>query len=414
LTRLEKGDSGNRWPQLLPGDKAVLFDAGSTANSRLTVHAMGTSQQRNLLQGGRYARYVPSGHLVFAQGGTLMAVPFDPGRLEVTGTPIPVVDDIFQSGTTGAAGFSVSDTGSLVYVSGGGPPAQHLVWVDRAGNEETVAAPARTYGTAGPRLSPDGRRMAVPVEGQIWLYDFAREIFSRLTLEGQSNLTPTWTPDGKRIAFSSMREGAQNLFWQSADESGGGERLARSEYPQYLGSFSPDGKLLVFPEIHPDTVYDIWVLRLDDLVAEPFLRTPFTEAAPRFSPDGRWVAYVSDESGPLEIYVRPYPGPGGKWQISADGGLEPVWNPNGRELFYREGDKMMAVAIETEPAFSAGKPRLLFEGRYLPTPATLPNYDVSQDGQRFLMIKESEQAEAITQINVVLNWSEELKRLVRD
>jgi Tol biopolymer transport system component len=191
--------------------------------------------------------------------------------------------------------------------------------------------------------------------------------------------------------------------------------LARAcEYQQYPGSFSPNGQLLAFAEIHPDTVYDIRVLLLDDLEAQPFLRTPFTEGAPRFSQDGRWLAYVSDESGSLEIYVRSYPGPGGKWQISANGGVEPVWNPNGRELFYREGNKMMAVAITTEPAFSAGKPELLFEGRYMPTPATFPNFDVSPDGKRFLMIKESEQGEGITQINVVLNWSEELKRTVRD
>ena len=178
-------------------------------------------------------------------------------------------------------------------------------------------------------------------------------------------------------------------------------------------SWSPDGQLLAFVEVNPTTGYDIWVLRLSDRKAQPFLRTPFNETAPRFSPDGHWLAYISDESGRYEIYVQPYPGPGGKWQISTEGGTEPVWNRNGRELFYRSGDKMMAVDIATQPAFTAGKPRMLFEGPYVPTPVTIPNYDVSPDGQRFLMLKPSEQAQAApTQINVVLNWFEELKQKV--
>jgi Tol biopolymer transport system component len=171
--------------------------------------------------------------------------------------------------------------------------------------------------------------------------------------------------------------------------------------------------LVAFFEITPTTGYDIWVLRMGDRKAQPFLRTPFNESVPRFSPDGHWLAYVSDESGRWEIYVQPYPGPGGKWQISTEGGTEPAWNPNGRELFYRSGDKMMAVEIATQPSFAVGKPRMLFEGPYQASPATGPNYDVSPDGQRFLMLKPSEAREAApTQINVVLNWFEELKRRV--
>ena len=186
-------------------------------------------------------------------------------------------------------------------------------------------------------------------------------------------------------------------------------------------SWSPDGQVLAFIEVNPTTQRDVWMLRIRDTSpgsrqiskVQPFLRTPFTESAARFSPDGRWLAYISDESGRSEIYVQPYPGPGGKWQISTEGGKEPVWNPNGRELFYRSGDKMMAVDITTQPGFAAGKPRMLFEGQYQPTPATIPNYDVTPDGQRFLMLKPVEQAQAApTQINVVLNWFEELKRRV--
>jgi eukaryotic-like serine/threonine-protein kinase len=212
-----------------------------------------------------------------------------------------------------------------------------------------------------------------------------------------------------------------NLFWQLADGSGGLERLNTSEYIQVPTSWSPDGKVLAFMEVNPTTRVDIWVLRMGDPSrgsgqvrnAQPFLRTPFDEGAAGFSPDGRWLAYMSDESGRYEIYVQPYPGPGGKWQVSTEGGTEPVWNPNGRELFYRSGDKMMVVDIATQPGFAAGKPRILFEGRYQPSPVQSADYDISRDGQRFLMLKPSESAEAApTQINVVLNWFEELKQKV--
>jgi Tol biopolymer transport system component len=187
--------------------------------------------------------------------------------------------------------------------------------------------------------------------------------------------------------------------------------LTTSEYLQAPNSWSPDGQLLAFIVVNPTTGRDIWVLRFSDRKAQPFLQTPLNETAPRFSPDGRWLAYVSsDESGRDEIYVQPYPGTG-KWQISTEGGTEPLWNRNGRELFYRSGNKMMAVDVATEETFSAGKPRVLFEGPYVPTPRSFPDYDVSPDGQRFLMLKATEQT-APTQINVVLNWFEELKQKV--
>jgi eukaryotic-like serine/threonine-protein kinase len=244
---------------------------------------------------------------------------------------------------------------------------------------------------------------------------------TRFTFEGSLNNPAVWTPDGKRIAFSSNKEGVQNIFWQLADGSGGLERLTTGDYAQIPMSWSPDGQLLAFFEVNPTTGYDIWVQQMGApsagsgqlRKAQPFLRTTFNESVPKFSPDGNWLVYVSDESGRYEIYVQPYPRPGGKLQISTEGGTEPVWNPNGRELFYRNGDKMMAVDIATQPSFAAGKPRMLFEGKYQPTPGTAPNYDVSPDGQRFLMLKPSGSAEAApTQINVVLNWFEELKQKV--
>jgi len=232
---------------------------------------------------------------------------------------------------------------------------------------------------------------------------------SRLTFQGTNNLVPFWTPNGKRIVFTSNKEGQRNLFWQFSDGSGGLERLATSESLQIPASWSPDGRLLAFAEQNAQTGYDIWVLRLGDHKAQPFLKTSFNENAPQFSPDGQWLAYGSDESGRYEIYVQPYPGPGGKWQISTEGGREPLWNRNGRELFYRTGTKVMAVDIATRPNFSAGAPKMLFQGPYDTLATSTPNYDVSPDGQRFLMLKPIEQP---VQIDVVLNWFEELKQKV--
>jgi len=411
-----EGSSGYLWPEFLPGDKAVLFAARVVDGSGVAVQSIVTGDRRNLIPEGTQPRYALSGHLVYAQAASLMAVPFDPQRLEVTGTAVPVVEGILQS-PTGAAQYSISSTGSLVYVSGTAQSAQgKLVWVSRNGAVQPLAAPAHAY--RYPRLSADGRQVAVTIqeqEPQIWLYNLSRDTLTRLTFEGNSNVAPSWTPDGKRIAFESNKDGATNIYWQLADGSGWLERLNTSEYSQVPSSWSADGQLLAFIEINPTTGYDIWVLRMGDRRARPFLRTPFTEGAPQFSPDGRWLAYTSDESGRLEVYVQPYPGPGGKWQISTDGGTEPVWNRNGRELFYRSGDKMMAVDIATQPSFVAGKPRMLFQGQYVlnTPPSSIPFYDVSADGQRFLMLMPSEQGQAApTQINVVLNWFEELKRRV--
>jgi eukaryotic-like serine/threonine-protein kinase len=415
LTHLEKSDGNHIWPEFLPGGKAVLFAEGhSSADSQVAIQSIETGERRNLI-GGMQPRYAASGHLIFAQGGTLMAVSFDPQRLEIKGTPVPVVGGVANSASYASSQFSISETGSLVYVPGGFQSAQSkLMWVNRNGAEQLLAVPAHAY--MAPRLSPDGRMIAVGIteqETHIWLYDIARETLTRLTFEGNNNNAPVWTPDGKRIAFNSNKDGPLNIFWQLVDGSGGLERLLTSEYLQAPMSWSPDGQLLAFHEVNPTTQRDIWVLRLKDRKAEPFLRTPADERAPRFSPDGHWLTYVSNESGRFEIYVQPYPGPGGKWQISTEGGTEPVWNPNGHELFYRSGDKMMAVEISSQSGFSAGKPRILFEGGYLPSTVAQPNYDISPDGQRFLMVKPGEQAQgAPTQINVVLNWFEELKQKV--
>ncbi len=418
LTRLEKGDASQRWPEFLPGGGAVLFTTGATManwmNGQVAAQSVRTGERKNLIRGGAQPHYTQSGHLVYAQGANLMAVPFDSQTLALTGAAVPVVQGVRQSSSNGSAQYSFSATGSLVYVPGTVQGEQRkLVWVTRAGVEQPVAAPARVY--RGLRLSPDGRNVATAIdeeETQVWQYDLSRETLTRLTFGGNVGSNPVWSPNGKRLAFTSNREGPINLFWQLTDGSGGLERLSTSDYINTPMSWSPDGQILAFIEINPTTGYDIWMLRLSDRKAQPFLRTQFNESTPRFSPDGRWLAYISDESGRYEIYVQPYPGPGGKWQISTDGGTEPAWNSNGRELFYRNGDRMLAVDIATQPGFTAGKPHVLFQGSYEPSPGSNPNYDVDFGGQRFLMLKQIEQEQSATQINVVLNWFEELKRRV--
>jgi Tol biopolymer transport system component len=288
----------------------------------------------------------------------------------------------------------------------------HLVWVDRAGKEQPLAAPPHGY--AYPRLSPDGQRIGVQISEtatDVWLYDLARDALSRATFGGTRNSVPVWSPDGKHLLFQSNRAGAvSNIFWQTADGSGTAERLTTSQFQDVPQSWSPDGRTIAFTEATSETGTDIWTLRLNDRKAQPFLKTPFNGAGPRFSPDGHWMAYASDESGRIEVYVQPYPVPGGKWQVSTEGGTEPVWSPTGRELFYRSGNRMLAVPVTLQSGFLAGKPANLFQGPWLQSSSSVPEYDVSRDGQRFLMLRAADDDLGARQIVVVQNWLEELKK----
>ena len=410
------GAGTHAYPQFLPDSTSALFVAapGGSASigsaGQIVVHSLQSSERRDIIAGTR-PRYAPTGQLLYTQAGTLMTVPLDPGQMVPTGAPVPVLEGVWQSASTGIAQYDISRTGSLIYIAGGlQGETRRLVWVDRTGVEQTLPAPPRSY--RSPRLSPDGRQVAIGnAEAQIWIYDLARETLTRLTFGLPAN-TPLWTPDGTRIAYQTGGGGANGgMYWQPADGSGGAERLTSADRQHVNGSWSPDGKYLAFVEISDKSGRDISVLQVSDRGPKPFVRTPFNETAPQFSPDGRWLAYASDESGRFEIYVQPFPSPGRKWQISTDGGTEPVWASTG-ELFYRNVDKMMAVETTTQPAFSPGRPRMLFEGRYVTTLLTMPNYDVSPDGRRFLMVKEGDPSTSSAEISVVLNWFEELKRLV--
>jgi len=307
--------------------------------------------------------------------------------------------------------IAFSQQGTMAYVpAAAGPRQTALVWVDRSGHEEPTGAPNRPY--SQPRLAPDGRRLVATVTSEhddIWLYDLARGTSDRLTVEGGS--FPVWTRDGRRITFASRREGPYNIYWKTLDGSRPDEPLLRGEGTKYPFSWSADDRMLAFVRINPRTFQDILLLS-DQAKEEPFLVTPFPEGAPTFSPDGRWLAYVSAESGRTEVYVRPVPGPGQKWTISADGGSEPVWTRNGRQLFYRRGNAVFAVEVQTAPTFSAGRPRQLFEKSYETSLGFFPNYDATADGARLLMVKEADSLPNPVQINVVLNWLDELTRRV--
>ena len=430
FTTLQQGESGHHWPQFLPDGKTVLFTVGVSNtydDAQIAVQRLDSSERKVLIRGGTFGRYVPTGpsaglgtgHLGYYRAGTIMAVPFDPVTLEVKGSASPVVEEVSGDPSSGVAHFSLSNTGSLAYLRGAPQSVtQTMVWVNRQGAATPLPAPPRAY--RAPRLSPDGRQVAVGISPDVWLYDIQRDTLTRLTFERNNASTgANWTPDGKRVGFPSDRAGPINLFWKPVDGSGPEERLTTSPNAQHASSFSPDGRFLAYTDIAPKTGSDIWILPMEgDRKPRVFLQTPFNESGEQFSPDGHWIAYVSNESGRLEVYVRPFPGPGGKWQISTEGGAELAWNPKGKELFFRTGarkEKMMVVEYQTQPTFSAGKPRLLFEGNYIAnTPANAGAfYSVAPDGQRFLMTKTPDQPQAaLTQINVVLNWFEELKQKV--
>ena len=339
-----------------------------------------------------------------------MAALFNLTTLEVTSTPVPVLQGVRQTPQR-QVDYAVSDEGTLVYVPDSGR-LNALVWVDREGQEERLGAEPRGY--SDPRISPDGLRLAVTINesgaADVWIYDLEREIPTRLTFDPATDHWPIWTPDSQRVVFDSTREGApHNLFWKAADGTGPVQRLTTSPNTQGAYSFSPDGKSLVHTEV--STSRNLHVLSMEgEFTSQPLLQSEFNERSAAISPSGRFIAYDSNESGRFAIYVRPFPNvDDGKWQISSDGGVAPVWHPQGEELFYRNGKALEVVSIKTEPTFTAGSPAVLFTGNYLTATATR-QYDVAPDGQRFLMIKQ-ELAER-TQINVILNWFEELKRLV--
>jgi Tol biopolymer transport system component len=414
----------HRWPQVLPGNKTVLFTIqvatqASYDDARVAVLSLETGKWRTLLDGGSYARYVPSGHIVYVRAGALQAVPFDLARLEVTGPPAPVQEGVITTAaTSGGAEYDVAESGLLAYVPGSArPPDRSLVWVDRQGVSKELPAPLNTY--VSPRISPDGKLVAVQIvtagPQDIWIYEFGRNTLARFTF-GSEGALPLWTPDSRRIVYRS-RVPKLSFLTKLADGSGAEERLFAKDFDDPSAtpySVSPDGKILLFGHLGSGGALGTYSLSLDGSgKIQPYLQSTFNQFQAQFSPDGHWVVYTSNESGRDEVYVQPFPGPGGKWMISTDGGTYPLWARNGREVFFRNADKMMSAPVETQPTFKAGTPRMLFQGGgYLGGVLGLGNYDVAPDGQHFLMIKQKEEPASSKELAITLHWTDELKRRV--
>jgi len=421
---LLEGEYSHRLPHILPGERAVIFTVVPYyfgVKARIESFSLESGERKILIEDGADSRYTPTGHLVYVRKGSLMAVPFDPVKLELKGSEVTIIEGIIQSlnarfggWNSGAGQFSFSNTGSLLYIEGGiyPEPKYSLVWFDRKGSSQPLTKEKGDY--YAPRISPDGQRVAyytVGSERNIWVYDISRNTSSILTFEGQASRV-IWTPDGKKLTFGYAKFGPENIYMQPLDGSGPMERLTTSEYSQRPQSWSPDGKYLAFVEYHPLEGTNIWILQMEDRQLLPFLKTEFSESCAEFSPDGKWLAYFSNESGRDEVYVRPFPGSGGKIIISTNGGSGPIWALDGGELFYTLGDNLMSVKVTTEPEFQADKPQLLFEAEDMFITG-LRNFDISLVDLRFLMQEiDSLESTTVKQMHLVLNWFKELKSLV--
>ncbi|MGH9861789.1 MAG: protein kinase domain-containing protein [Candidatus Acidiferrales bacterium] len=412
----------HRWPEALPGGKAVLFVIGEVnspdyyLDAQIAVQLLETGERKLLPIQGTFPRYSSTGHLLYATAAGLFAVQFDLSRLETTATPAPVLEAVGVTTDTGAGHYGISPTGSFVYVPGSGFGENTLVWVDRKGAVQPLAAPPRPY--EQPHLSPEGKRVAVVVgagevagTANIWVLDIARGTLTRLTFEG-TDRSVLWSPDGERITFNSERNGKTGIYWKPADGSGSEEALIPPGLTAIPESWSPDGKFLAISQVEGQNLGDLWILPLEgERKPKPFLQTRFDEWGAQFSPDGRWLAYVSTESGREEVYVQPFPGPGGKWQVSTDGGLFPLWSRSGRELFYlNRSNRLISVPVATQPSFAPGTPQGLFDAPPAFTRALANGvYSPAPDGQRFLFAKAQGET-TFSQMVVVLNWDDELQR----
>ena len=426
--KLENQENSHRWPQVLPGDKAILFTAGlagggSYIHPHIEIQSLDTGQRKTLRKDAVFARYLVSGHLVYVQDGSLFAVPMNLDRLELAGSPVLILDDVFYGPGTGDALMSFSRTGAFVYVKGKEPQpllAPYLL-SDRGKLQPLIPRPGNY---SGPRFSPDGGRLAVALTERdnthIWVYDLKRAGFTRLTFDQGVEEAPAWTPDGQRIAFRSDR----GISWIRIDGSGGIEKLSESRNSEYPQCFTPDGRRLVYEELDPQTGLDIWTVPLEGSdsehlrpgKAEPWLKTQFSEGAPALSPDGRWMAYRSDDSGKNEVYVRPFnaSGQSGKWQISEGDGDYPIWARDGKRLFYRLADgHVMVTEYQTSgDTFMPGKPRLWSE--HVPWAIGFTrSFDLTPDGQRLAVLEAASSAveqHPQVQMNLLVNFFDELRR----
>jgi eukaryotic-like serine/threonine-protein kinase len=413
-------DRTHLWPQVLPGGKVILFTSFNTVeDTHISAYSLETGKRWDLVGPGSHARYVKTGHIVYAWKGDMYAVPFDLKKIKVTGQPVLIQKGVMMSGSA-LSHFSVSENGSLVFITGNVIEQQNrIALVDHKGNSEYLNFPSGRY--QSPRFSPDGKNILIvrsQEKSNIWIYGMERGTLSRFSDKDYDAFWAIWSPDGRRIVFNSnLDKGAYaNLFWKRSDGTGQAERLITSKYHQQPKCWTKDGNTLLFTEgINPETGMDIWMRSFDgDTNPKPFLKSRFNDALPEISPDGKWMAYVSDESGREEVVVCSFPGKENIVQISTDGGTEPLWAPDGKSLFYRDwsGRKVFEVSFSDNPEPLAGKPALLFQGKFKGTTGLFGrNYDITPDGKHFLMIERGENKSTTNQVNIILNWFEELKQI---
>jgi Tol biopolymer transport system component len=411
----ERGELGHWWPQSLPGGDWVLFTVWSTPLDSVAVRVLSleTGEQEELLRGGTYARYAPTGHLLYTRNGQLMAQLFDADTRTLRGAPVPVLDDVPMDANDGNAHFTLAGNGTLAHLSASELlTPRNLVWVDMQGLQRPFEAPTQQY--SSPRLSPDGGRLAVTIEEKgntdIWILDRNRGTWSRFTFGPAGDFNPLWTPDGKTIYYN-VEQPQFDIYRRPSDAGGPPEEVLDNDLDTLPTSISADGSWLLYTESHPETQGDLWVLPLEG-TAEPqvYLKTPFTERKAAFSRDGRWVAYESDETGDYEVYVRGFPEPGRPWQISSGGGYEPFWSRDGRYLFYRAGEAFYRVTVTTGEGFQAGRPEKLFDVNHRGYWAG-QGYEESMDGTELLVVQTPPES-LPRSIRIVTHWLDELERRV--
>jgi Tol biopolymer transport system component len=397
------------WPRFLDDGNTIVYVSWpkeGLAGARLAVTSLRSPKTQVLDISGTMPLRMVDGHLLYVSAeGVLMAVPFDVKARKTTGAPIALIEGINLNRPVGAARVALSDSGTLVYLTG--DAAAQLVTTDLAGAPQTLAASPSNFDA--PAWSPDGRRIAVGISSaqgiDIWIYDIPSGVLSRVTSDG-TNRNPVWSFDGTSLVFTSNRSGSSAVWWQRVDGSKPAEKLFEAPGRAISeATLSPDGHTLVYRTQPENRLY--WVDLAGDRTAKPLTTERFAKVHPIFSRDGKWIAYTSSEGATAEVMVRPFPGPGGATQVSVEGGAEPVWGPDSKTVYYRHGRQVIAVSLNTSPTVSVASRRVLFEGLYVsPGLAGHPAMSISPDGKRFVFLRRTDED---SRLIVTTNWFTELR-----